>query len=450
MTEAIEPGDAAVAAIARDVLKRVKPSRRDADRLRGIAKDVIARLDGQAARMGLDVYAIHVGSTARDTWLKGKKDVDIFLMFPPEAPREQLEEAGLALAKSVSADFEERYAEHPYITATIEGVEVDLVPCYRVPDAAHIQSAVDRTPFHNAYVLEHIGGRTDEARLLKQFAHGVGVYGSELKTQGFSGYLCELLVVRYGSFLEAVRAGVNFHRGLVIDLEGHADRTVRHPDPLVVVDPVDPRRNVAAALSEQKLFEFVDACRRFLAAPSIAAFFPPAAEPFDEPELLGCLARRGTLLLAIAFRSPDVVEDTLYPQLRKASESVAGMLERHEFRAFAHGAWSGGGWSALVLEMLVWRLPDVERHLGPPLEQREHAARFLEKYPDAYVYGDRYAVNRPRRHREVEGLIAARLLECGLGKNVAPAIKEEYVLLTGGSLLSLGPDMGRYLRKFLR
>lgn len=437
--------------IAREVLKRIKPSAKDAGRLHAIVRDIIARINAKAAEMKLDVYAIHVGSTARDTWLKGRKDIDVFLMFPPDTPREKLEESGLKLAKSLSEECEERYAEHPYIKAHYQGFDVDLVPCYRVPDPAHIQSAVDRSPFHNAYVLAHIDGLTDEARLLKQFMHGTGVYGSELKTQGFSGYLCELLTIQYGSFLEAVRAGANFHRGMVIDIEKHIDKSVKHPEPLIVVDPVDPRRNVAAALSEQKMYEFVDACRRFLQAPSIDFFFPPEVEPLDEGELLALLASRGTLLAAVAFRTPDVVEDTLFPQLRKAAESVAGLIERHEFKVFARDVWSeAGGWSALTLELLVWKLPDIERHLGPPLEQREHAARFWEKYPDAYVYGSRYAVNLPRRHAAALELIDAKLKECALGKNVAESIKQEYVLLTGASLLSLGPDMGRFLRKFLR
>jgi tRNA nucleotidyltransferase (CCA-adding enzyme) len=436
--------------IAREVIRRVKPSAKDADHLRAIAKDIIARLDAKAAEMGLDVYAIHVGSTARDTWLKGRKDIDIFLMFPPDTPREKLEESGLALAKSLSGDCEERYAEHPYIKATYEGYSVDLVPCYRVPDPAHIQSAVDRSPFHNAYVLSHINGLTDEARLLKQFMHGVGVYGSELKTRGFAGYLCELLIIRYGSFLEAVRAGANFYRGMAIDIEGRMDKSVKHVEPLIVVDPVDPRRNVAAALSEQKLYESIDACRNFLQAPSIDFFFPPEAEPLDEAELLALLSRRGTLLVAVAFRTPDVVEDTLYPQMRKAAESVAGLVERHEFEVFDRDVWSEAGWSAIVLELLVWKLPDIERHLGPPLEQREHAARFREKYPGAYVYGNRYAVNLPRQHTSALDLIDARLKECGLGKNVAAAIKHEHILLTGGSMLSLGPGMGHFLRRFLR
>ncbi len=442
--------DTIVAGIAQDVLRRVKPSAKDADHLHAIAKDIIARIDARAAEMGLDVHAIHVGSTARDTWLKGRKDIDIFLMFPPDTPREKLEESGLALAKSLSDDCEERYAEHPYIKAHYQGVDVDLVPCYRVPDPAHIQSAVDRSPFHNAFVLSRIDGLADEARLLKQFMHGTGVYGSELKTQGFSGYLCELLTIRYGSFMETVRAGANFRKGMVIDIVGHQDKSVKHPEPLIVIDPVDPRRNVAAALSEQKLYEFIEACRRFLQSPSVGFFFPPATEPMDEAELLGVLSRRGTLLVAVAFRSPDIVEDTLYPQLRKAAESVASLLERHEFKVFDRDVWSDAGWSALVFELLVWKLPDIERHLGPPLEQREHAARFKEKYPGAYVDGGRYSVNLPRQHTEAIGLIDVKLKDCALGKNVATSIRQEYVLLTGGSLLSLGPDMGHFLRCFLR
>jgi tRNA nucleotidyltransferase (CCA-adding enzyme) len=442
--------DIAIAEIARDVLKRVKPTTKDADHLHAVAKDIIARLNAKAAETGLDVYAIHVGSTARDTWLKGKKDIDIFLMFPPDTPREKLEESGLKLARSLPGECEERYAEHPYIQACYQGYDVDLVPCYHVPDAAHIQSAVDRSPFHNAYVLTRINGLTDEARLLKQFMHGTGVYGSELKTMGFSGYLSELLIIRYGSFLEAVRAGANFCRGMVIDIENHADPAVRHPDPLVVVDPVDPRRNVAAALSDQKMYEYIDACRRFLQAPSIDFFFPPETEPLDEAELLALLHKRGTLLVAVAFRSPDVVEDTLFPQLRKAAESVAGLVDRHEFKVFDKDVWADAGWSALVFELLVWQLSDIERHLGPPLEQREHAAKFREKYPGAYVYDNRFAVNLPRRHTAALDLIDAKLKECALGKNVAESIRHEYIILTGGSLMSLGPDMGNFLRRFLR
>ncbi|CAJ36491.1 CCA tRNA nucleotidyltransferase [Methanocella arvoryzae] len=435
--------------ILKEAAGRVKPSAAEADNLKNTAREIIGRIDSEAARLGFNVHAIHVGSTARDTWLRGKRDIDIFLMFPPETPREQLKLEGLQLARSVSDDYEEKYAEHPYISAIYKGFDVDLVPCFNVPDASKIQSAVDRSPFHNQYVLTHINGLNDEARLLKQFMHGVGVYGSELRTQGFSGYLAELLIIRYGSFLDTVKAGANFYRGLVIDVEDHMDPGVKHPEPLIVIDPVDPKRNVAAALSEQKLYEFVDACRRFQKAPSLDMFFPPPVEPVDEPELLEIIDDRGTLLLTITFRAPDIVEDTLYPQLRKAEESVVRMLELHEFKVYRSGVWSNGKRCAIVLEMLVWSLPNIERHLGPPLEQREHADRFRDKYPDAYVFGYRYAVDIPRKYPRADELIRARLTSCALGKQVSESIRQDFIVLSGTSVLSVGEGIGEFLRELL-
>jgi len=389
-----------------------------------------------------------VGSTARDTWLKGKKDIDIFLMFPPETTREKLEEDGLRLARSVSDRTEERYAEHPYIMALYKGLDVDLVPCYHVKDAAHIQSAVDRSPFHNEYVLRHIDGLADEVRLLKQFTRGVGVYGSELRTQGFSGYLCELLVIEFGSFKGAVEHGAGFQKGRIIDVEGHMDKSVPHPDPLIVIDPVDPKRNVAAALSEQKFCEFVDACRRYLKAPSIDFFFPPQAGPMRKGALEGILASRGTRLMAVAFKTPDIVEDTLYTQLRKAEDSVLKLLERHEFKAYRSGVWSNDR-SAIVLELLVWELPAIERHLGPPLDEREHCEKFIEKYPDAYIMGCRYVVDIPRRYDTAIELIKAQLKSCGLGKNLAPCIAAGFDILLDENTLELGPEFAVFLTQFL-
>lgn len=438
-----------------EVLARVKPSAEEERHMRSVAREVIDKVDASAREMGLDVYAIHVGSTARNTWLRGKKDIDVFLMFPPATPREKLEEDGLKLARAISPRFEERYAEHPYVTALYKGLDVDLVPCYRVSDPSKIQSAVDRSPFHNQYVKEHIDGLYDEVRLLKQFARGVGVYGSELRTQGFSGYLCELLVLKYGSFMGVVEHGASFKPGMVIDILGRMDGSVEHPDPLVVIDPVDPRRNVASALSEQKFCEFIDACRNFLEAPSLDFFFPPPVEPIKKGALEGLLASRGTLLVAITFKTPDIVEDTLYPQLRKAEGSVVRLLERHEFRAYWSDVWSNNT-SALVLEMLVWKLPAIERHMGPPIQEREHCEKFKEKYPAAYVMGCRYVVDGcryvvdvPRKYETAVELIRDMLPSCGLGKHVAASVHESFDIRLNEDTLELGPEFASFLAKFL-
>jgi tRNA nucleotidyltransferase (CCA-adding enzyme) len=243
--------------------------------------------------------------------------------------------------------------------------------------------------------------------------------------------------------------GAGFRLGKVIDLEGHMDPSVEHSDPLVVIDPVDPKRNVAAALSEQKLCEFIDACRRFLNSHSLRFFFPDPAVPMTTEGLKRIIESRGTLLLAISFKAPDIVEDTLYPQLRKAETSVISLLERHEFKAYRGDVWSDDR-SAIVLEMLLWELPAIERHFGPPVQEREHSEKFKIKYPQAYIIGCRYAVDLPRRYENAVDLIRGQLQSCGLGKQVAVSIAEGFEVLAGEDTLDLGPDFAAFLTGFLR
>ena len=132
-----------------------------------------------------------VGSIARHTWVRGDRDLDVFMLFDPSLSREELELQGLALARSIAGaytdKFHEKYAEHPYINANIDDVDVDLVPCYNVDSATKIQSAVDRTPFHTRYITDKINGLIDDVLLLKRFTKAGGIYGSDQMTEGFSG-----------------------------------------------------------------------------------------------------------------------------------------------------------------------------------------------------------------------------------------------------------------------
>src|SRR3989304_9944556 len=193
--------------IRRSVLSRIKPTDQEKQNLQSLAQSIISRINALGRKEGLDISARLVGSSARSTWLSGEHDLDIFIMFPPDASREYLEEKGLYIARKIAEEAEsceERYAEHPYINAVFDGFEGDLVPAFGVASAADIRSAVDRTPFHNSFVLSRISGHEDEVLLFKQFLRGCGVYGSELKTHGFSGYLVELLIINYGSFPESL------------------------------------------------------------------------------------------------------------------------------------------------------------------------------------------------------------------------------------------------------
>ncbi|HPS89921.1 MAG TPA: CCA tRNA nucleotidyltransferase, partial [Methanosarcina vacuolata] len=256
------------------VLERIKPTEPEREKLFKIQEELASKVKMAAEKLGISgVLVKMVGSAARGTWLSGTHDIDVFISFPEETSRKELETLGMAVAREVARHAEhaeDRHAEHPYLNITYKGFDVDLVPCFRVASASQIKSAVDRTPFHNDFVKPRIKGHEDEVLLLKQFMRGGGVYGSELKTQGFSGYLTELLVIHYGSFKDTVCAACSWKPGEKIDIMQHGE--IKHEEPLVVVDPTDPRRNVAAALSLDKFCMFIDHCREFLKSLELSFF----------------------------------------------------------------------------------------------------------------------------------------------------------------------------------
>jgi tRNA nucleotidyltransferase (CCA-adding enzyme) len=405
---------------------------------------IIARIEALARERGVSLQPILVGSAARGTWLAGDHDLDVFLGVPPGGDLT----AALELARLVAPDHEEKYAEHAYVHARMDGFEVDLVPCYLVEDASHLESAVDRTPFHTRYVSRRIPGREDDVLLLKQFMKGVDVYGSELKTGGFSGYLAELLVLCYDSFVEVLQAAAGWRPGQRLDPEGHG--TARHDEPLIMVDPVDPGRNVAAALSLDRMLQFAWAARSFLAKPGLDFFFPSSLKPLSDEELRAQINARGTMPILLEFAAPDVVEDVLYPQLRKAEGSVRALLERRGFSLLRSDVSTYRDRAVLIFEMEVWQLPFACRRIGPPVWQADHVDRFLAAHPHPlsgpYIDNGRAVVEEARSYTQARDLLAAEVTGLSLGKHLSASICCGYNIYEGLELLGLR-DEG--LRAFL-
>ncbi len=395
-----------------------------------------------------------VGSAARDTWLEGDRDIDVFLLLPPYLDRKEFQEIGLEVGQAVFPDGRVEYAEHPYVQGVEDGYDVDVVPCYSLDDASEVQSAVDRTPFHPEYVeRERFEGFSDEARLLKAFCRGAGVYGSDLRTHGFGGYLCELLVLHYGGFQEVVEAAADWTPQVVIEFQT-AERS--HDDPLVVVDPVDAERNVASVVSEDSLATLIHHSRQWLENPATEAFDVEEPIPVSEEELRSYVEGRDTYLAAWVFQAPDVVEDQLYPQLRKTETSLVEELERQGFDVIRSHVFADDR-ATLLVEANVGRQSKVERHEGPPVYVEEHADEFYRKYEDSddvvgpYIDDGRYVVERPRRYTSIEEFLESdAVFDLALGQNLEREIERGYDVIVDEELTSLLDEFAVELASHLR
>jgi len=431
--------------IINEVLRKIKPVPAEQQRMQEVADRIISLVDRTAAGTGLtDVSGMLVGSAARGTWISGEHDLDIFISFPEDTQEQDLKIVGLNIARQVAVDAdnsEERYAEHPYVHAVFGNFKVDLVPCFRVSSAAQIKSAVDRTPFHNIFILDRIEGLEDEVLLLKQFMKGAGVYGSDLRTGGFSGYLAELLVIHYGSFMEVLQAADGWKSGIIIDIIEHGNK--QHNDPLVVVDPTDPARNVAAALTLDRFAGFIDRARQYLDSPAIEQFFPTLSARLSNAGFDSITSNRGTFLMALVFEKPDEVEDVLYPQLFTLQSSITDLLSRNRFTVQNDDVWAGDREAVVVLELEVCRLPPVKKHTGPPVWEKSHAEKFKQKYlqdrgfSEIYIENGRYVVDIQRKYTDAADLLCNEIHTCRLGKHVGKSIKSGFKIFQGSELLEL-------------
>ncbi len=79
------------------MLERIRPQADERVHLLTVAGELIDLVNRSGRATGMIV-----GSVARDTWIRGDRDLDIFMLFPPDLTREELEDEGLTLARNIA------------------------------------------------------------------------------------------------------------------------------------------------------------------------------------------------------------------------------------------------------------------------------------------------------------------------------------------------------------
>lgn len=432
MTSALEKVSAAV-------LKRVTPTKKEKGKILSLTENLVEKIKAAAKKAGVEAEVRVEGSVAKDTWLREEPDIDIFLRVPTSMPREAFEKLGLKIAKEATRGFKqiERFAEHPYLEAFVNSTRVNIVPCYRVKKGEWV-SATDRTPFHTEYVKPKLNDQLrNEIRVLKRFMKGIGVYGAEIKVGGFSGYLCELLILNYGSFANVLKTAADLKNSWLIDYEGYykgrEDEAKKiFPEPLVVVDPVDKGRNVASALRRERLVEFVASSRGFLTNPSLKFFYPRETRAFSPKQLASEIKKRESALVFIKFDRVEAVPDVLWGQLYKTQRSLRKLLELNDFHVVRDSVWSSEqDLNVLVFELEHDVLPLIKKHIGPPIRKKTECENFLRKHAGSpntisgpYLESDRWVAEIKRRYSDARVLLYETLKDGGRRAGVAELISK--------------------------
>ena len=314
-----------------DVIKKSKeiaiPNHTQRKKVDKIANKVFS-LVNQVAEKQKSVVSVHFGgSYAKETWTPEKIDIDIFVKFKKTTTEKNFEIIGKKIGFDSLKKFKPyvRYSEHPFVEANIDGVGINIVPCYDIKKGEW-KSAADRSTFHTEFMSEKLtGSMKDDIRVLKCFLKINGMYGAEIAKQGFSGYVCEVLVYYLGSFENVLKKISKLDNNQMI---GESPR--RFESPIVIIDPIDRNRNLGAAISIQNVTNFVLIARNFLKKNSIS-YFKQKSKIRIPKELA-----KNTLVVNFKYKKRS--EDIIYGQIKRASNSIESQLVKEGFNVLRNDA----------------------------------------------------------------------------------------------------------------
>ena len=432
--------------IEKKVIGLITPAPEDRKKLEETIKDLKKQVNKEIIKKKLPASIEIVGSTAKDTYLKNNLDIDLFLMFPTTFSKEDIGHNALVIGRKLLNNTEECYAEHPYIRGYFKGYEAEIVPCYKIEKATQKLSAVDRTPLHTKYVREHLKEtQKQDVRLFKQFLRGIGCYGAEAEIEGFSGYLCEILIIRYGSFKKLLQHAQHWGHGEKLAL---SDVVFPSFDtPLTFIDPVDKDRNVASALSKEKFDFFLKACEEYLKKPRITFFFPNETKPWSLEKIRSEIKKQTNRYVGVKIVKPDIIAENLYPQIRKAARSIWDACERYDFTI--HDIT----FHVDELEKLIFIVINTKDeplsktfiHRGPPVKLRENVEDFSHRWKDdprvtkkPHEENGIMYVEIEREYTQIKDFLKDQVKDLSLGKHLGKSKDKKYEIVELGDLLKTG------------
>ena len=373
------------------------------------------------------------GSYAKDTWLSKNADIDIFIKFKKDISEEKLEsiskKIGFESLKKYSPYV--RYSQHPYVEAKIKDTKINIVPCYDVK-IGEWKSAADRSPFHTKFMKKSLTlEMKNEVRILKTFLKSNKIYGAEIAKQGFSGYISEVLIFEFGNFENLIKSISKVRENQIIGTTSKYFDTA-----IVVIDPIDSNRNLAAAISNENIGKFILICRSLKEKPSLK-FFKIKKSKISK--------KFWNNLLIIKFEFKTRSSDIIWGQIKRATSSLSTQLELGGFtvlRSKSHTDEQKEAYLIFFLEST--KISEIYQKNGPEFFRENSAHSFISKNLNnselVWVGNNRKIISlEKRKHTNVESFMKEFLkknLEIGIPKGLEKDFKGGFKVFLGNKTLS--------------
>jgi len=397
----------------KEVLIQLKPSTVEKKKFKLLIEGILKKLNKNL----IHAKAILGGSGAKNTWLSGNHDIDIFVQYNYNKFKDKSQEISdilqLVLKKSFpKIKISRVHGSRDYFQFSYKNNNFEIVPILKINESNQAINITDISPLHEKWVNKFGKGIKDEIRLSKQFCRANKLYGAESYISGFSGYILEILTIHYGSFENLLRASRKWKDKEIIDFSKfykakmalfHINKS-KLGSPLIIVDPVDKERNAAAALSQSKMLIFKRLAKSFLKQPD-QKFFEKKKLSFQKLK-----DKAGTKKLVFLIIKPlQGKRDVVGSKLLKVFEFVKKELDKFIILE-SNWDWNNDKNEAYFYFILEKKeLPKYDVRTGPPSNMKEFVKDFKKKNKDNFIKDGKVMakikIKRPKLNKFLEYLL---------------------------------------------
>jgi tRNA nucleotidyltransferase (CCA-adding enzyme) len=312
------------------------------------------------------------------------------------------------------------YAEHPYVSATLNNYNLDIVFCFDLTPKYLAKegpiTAVDRTPHHSRFINANLSlTQRDDVRLLKAFLISAFVYGdsSPVGRSGFTGFSTEMLIFHRGSFEHALEFLIQPKPLDYFNRPAGELRKMFKTDRLIIVDPTDSNRNIASSISERAYRYTAVKAEKFLNNPT-PAYFSMKPVPILTPNEL---ENNGKHYYVIEFRDKTgwhytKTRDKLYRYFTKLKKFLSQEpTGETRFGTVLFEVVYHPPLFAIALHAERTNINQSYTRKGPRISYKQGVEEFKKKHPDARLKNGHYQTTLSRSFTNLEDALRFYLSE---------------------------------------
>ncbi|MHA1419252.1 MAG: hypothetical protein ACTSVO_13920 [Candidatus Heimdallarchaeaceae archaeon] len=389
------------------------------------------------------------GSFVRKTYL-GEDEVYDLLLILPQSERAKSHQILDSLVKRLKKDriknsaleVMKRTGKLPHLRIVAGDEYVNLFVGFEVTPGEEQLSIFDSSPMHTQYLLTHMQEHDrNEVLLLKKFMKTVGVYRNEIGAVGFNGYLCELLIVFYGSFWDAIKGIAAWRPRTVIDIkrkkvqfedvDSLTSEMLNRYYPLYVQDPLNPKDNVAADVSMIQFMSLIAATNTYMFAPSIHFFEDLQCEIPSFDDLARKMISTGREILVLVLKREFQESEICWQKAKSIKSAFVLEIFANNYILERSHAFVSDDYYGLMISLMNADPQLLLRKDGPDITSEE-SLKFLKRYSKhidvvagPFIDNDRWAVHLTKKGQKIHDFLESLVKKNTFVLNVDSFLKVE-------------------------